>query len=181
VNPFPMLINCGGNTYVEKNSTRTWLSDRSFMYGTPYNYSADAIRGKITNEVYHTGRYGPIRYDIPTPVGRYEVLETTVIRNRVNIGSMGAGWNWRPATIRLEGVVTDGLISLTLSQSRPALDTTRLSGIAVNFLGSAPTMAPVVVPARAPVMAPKLVPVPPLVSKNCTIPQVSVRTMQHPE
>jgi Malectin domain len=197
VNPFPMLINCGGNTYVEQNSTRTWLSDRFFMYGTPYNFSADAIRGKITNEVYHTGRYGPIRYDIPAPVGRYEVilhfaggvnatysdisLEATVIRNRVNIGSMGAGLNWRPATIRLEGVVTDGLISLTLSQSRPALDATRLSGIAVNFLGSAPTMAPVVVPARAPVMAPNLVPVPPLVSKNCTIPQVSVRTMQHPE
>jgi hypothetical protein len=115
VNPFPMFINCGGNTYVEKNSTRTWLSDRSFMYGTPYNYSADAIRGKITNEVYHTGRYGPIRYDIPAPVGRYEVilhfaggvnatysdisLEATFIRNRVNIGSMGAGLNWRPATM----------------------------------------------------------------------------------
>jgi Malectin domain len=201
INPFPILINCGGSQFTERNSTRTWISDRHFINGNVYDYTTAANK-KLSNQVYYTGRYGAFRYEIPVPVGRYEVtlhfaetslsgvgtrifnvvVEDIVSYRNVDLVKIGGGFNFKPITMKSDITVTDGLLSVVLTFASPARNSPTISGIEIN-LSKQPTNAPIVAPptrspSRAPIFVPIGSPVPvsaplSMMPRNCSIPRVS--------
>ena len=201
INPFPILINCGGGEYIEKNGTKTrnWISDRSFINGNVYNNSKDVKTLAIANKMYHTGRYGAFRYEVPVPVGRYEVtlhfaetsltgigtrlfdvvIEDAVTYKNVDVVKMGNGASYKPISIISRINVTDGLLTVVLAFSSPAKNSPMLSGVEINLIQAGPIMAPTNTPIRAPVLAPTKFPSvlsgPTVETRNCTIPRVSFR------
>jgi uncharacterized protein YuzE len=196
INPFPILINCGGDNFVERNGTsiRNWVSDRSFINGNVYNNSRDIKTLAIANRIYHTGRHGAFRYEVPVPIGSYSVtlhfaetglsgigtrlfnvvIEDTVTHNNVDVVRMGNGTNFRPVMITSRVNVTDGLLTVVFAFSSPARNSPMISGIEINVIDNGPVVAPTGTPIRAPVLMPTKAPSQVTVPlKNCSIPRVS--------
>ena len=67
-----------GTDYVETTiagRTRTWLADQYFVGG--YEGSADpnqVIANTNHPQIYRTDRFGSFKYEIPLPVGNYEII-----------------------------------------------------------------------------------------------------------
>jgi Malectin domain len=68
-----ILINCGGSRY---NSTdgRQWSADRYASGGLTYVGSSSNIIGTDDDRIYWSERYGTFTYNIPVPLGNYEVV-----------------------------------------------------------------------------------------------------------
>ena len=200
IDPFPILINCGGGAYIETNGTKTrnWISDRNFINGNVYDSSKNPKTLAISNKIYHSERNGPMRYEVPVPIGRYEVIlhfaetfltgigarlfniviEDDVTYKNVDVVKMGNGANFKPVTLTSQVNVTDGLLTVVLAPSSPARNSPMISGIEINLIQSGPIEAPTRSPIRAPALSPINVPTvssgpTSTTPKNCTIPRVS--------
>jgi hypothetical protein len=69
-----LLINCGGKEYVEYTGERTWLADRYYTGGQVFIDGSEPIADTLDDAVYMSERWGTFQYEIPLPVGNYEVL-----------------------------------------------------------------------------------------------------------
>jgi hypothetical protein len=202
--PFPLLINCGGNNYVESDTGKAWLSDRFFIGGLTYDRAGTYnIQQRVPNEMYRTGRFGPFRYEITAPVGVYDVtlhfaetslsgngtrvfnvsLEDIVTYPELDIVARGGGVNFIPIVLQSQVIVTDGLLSIAFANLIPDRKNPIVSGIEIRYVGAitpSPNIVPTGSPSRAPVLVPIRPPVPistPL-TRNCTIPRVRVHWTQ---
>jgi Malectin domain len=200
INPFPILINCGGSEYIETDgiSTRTWIPDRNFINGDVYDGSKNSKTLAIKNKMYHSGRSGAFRYEIPVAIGRYEVtlhfaelylsgigarlfdvvIEDAVTFKNVDVVKLNNGVNFMPATMITLVNVTDGLLTVALALASPAKNIPIISGIEINLIENGPIMVPTSSPIRAPVLVPIKAPITSsgptvTVPNNCTIPRVS--------
>jgi Malectin domain len=70
----PILINCGSTVNYTDSVGRTWLSDRFYTGGFPYDTNTD-VSNTIDDVIYRSERYGHSSYSIPVPAdGVYTVL-----------------------------------------------------------------------------------------------------------
>ena len=150
--PFSVRINCGGSSFVEAVGGRTWSDDQYFTGGSPYTDGSYPIQNSLDANLYQTERYGEFRYDIPVPTnGNYEVIlhfaelywggigervfnvnvEGTAIFDNVDIVALGNGKKLQAVTLESLVTVTDGLVSIQLSNSNPRIDNPKLSGIEI--------------------------------------------------
>jgi hypothetical protein len=149
---FSLLINCGGNNFVEAVGGRTWTADQYFIGGNPYTDGTNTIANTLDNNLYQTERYGEFRYEIPVPAnGSYEVtlhfaelywqgigerlfnvdIESTAEFKNVDIVALGEGKRLQAVTLGSIITVNDGFISIELSNSVPRVDNPKLSGIEI--------------------------------------------------
>ena len=67
-----------GPEYVETTiagKTRTWLSDRYFIGGFDGPGDPNQVIANTNHpQIYRTERYGAFQYEIPLPVGNYEII-----------------------------------------------------------------------------------------------------------
>jgi Malectin domain len=68
-----ILINCGGSRY---NGTdgRRWSADRYASGGATFAGPASSIDDTDDDRIYWSERYGTFTYNIPVPLGNYEVI-----------------------------------------------------------------------------------------------------------
>ena len=198
IDRFPILINCGGGDSYNETSTRNWVSDRNFINGNLYDTSKDSRTLAIANKIYHTGRHGASRYEIPVPIGKYNVtlhfaetsltginarlfdivMEDAVRFKNVDVVKLGGGVGFRPVTLTTQVDAIDGLLSVAFVFASPAKNSPMISGIEVNVVQNglvpAPTSSPVRAPVFMPIQAPTVSSGPTAtVQKNCSIPRVS--------
>ena len=149
---FSLLINCGGNNFVETVGGRTWTADQYFIGGNPYTDGSNTIANTLDFNLYQTERYGEFRYEIPVPVdGSYDVtlhfaelywegigqrlfnidIEKTAIFENVDIVALGNGERLQAVTVGSIITVSDGFITIQLSNSVPQMDNPKLSGIEI--------------------------------------------------
>jgi hypothetical protein len=144
-----ILINCGGNNFIEKASRRIWGADQYFVGGNPYTETTISFVNNGVNEttldfdLYQTERNGEFVYNIPVPSrGVYTVILhllefqytergqrqfTIDIENdvqqrydNVDIVALGNGTAFQPITLVSSNiVVVDGFITIQLSHSVP--------------------------------------------------------------
>jgi Malectin domain len=68
----PILINCGGGAYTDKRR-RVWMADKFNEGGMLFSTNKD-ILGTEDDELYQYHRWGQLTYNVPVPVGTYEVI-----------------------------------------------------------------------------------------------------------
>lgn len=67
-----VLAGYSGPKYID-SSGRTWLPDRWSTGGRPFSQPDRRILRTLDQKLYHSGRMGDFRYDIPLPPGVYEL------------------------------------------------------------------------------------------------------------
>lgn len=150
----PVLINCGGFSYVDQKA-RLWVADddEAIFSGGTTNYLVDPeILGTPDTTLYRSERIGTsFAYDIPVPEGNYEIIlhfcelddtanattrvfdvavEDTPVFTDVDIFELvGARFAMTLETVK---IITDGSLSIAFSaQSGVA----QISAIEVNQVG----------------------------------------------
>jgi Malectin domain len=68
----PILINCGGGMYTDKQG-RAWMSDNYGDGGKLFSTERD-ILGTEDDYLYQNHCWGQLTYHVPAPVGTYEVV-----------------------------------------------------------------------------------------------------------
>jgi Malectin domain len=68
-----ILINCGGLSYTDTQG-RQWSRDQYFQGGSTYANTAVDIKDTEDDRIYWSERYGTFTYNIPVPLGNYEVV-----------------------------------------------------------------------------------------------------------
>jgi hypothetical protein len=68
-----ILINCGGISYTDTQG-RIWSRDQYFQGGSTYANTATNIIDTEDDRIYWSERYGTFTYNIPVPLGNYEVV-----------------------------------------------------------------------------------------------------------
>jgi Malectin domain len=68
----PILINCGGGAYTDKRR-RVWMADKYNEGGMLFSTNKDII-GTEDDELYQYHRWGQLTYNVPVPLGTYEVI-----------------------------------------------------------------------------------------------------------
>jgi outer membrane biosynthesis protein TonB len=66
-----IYINCGGNQFI--GTTATWSADKFFTGGGTYADGTNAITPTLDDGMYQSERNGDFSYEIPVPVGVYNV------------------------------------------------------------------------------------------------------------
>ena len=152
--PFNLLINCGGNGFLDSSGVRRWISDQYFIGGNTYADGTFNIGGTADDILYQTERNGEFKYEIPAPTGSYEVvlhfvelywqevgqrkfnikIEGQLVFENVDIVAIAGGKRFEAFTLESPVIVTDGFVSIEISDSVPAKDRPKLSGIEINFL-----------------------------------------------
>ena len=149
---FSLLINCGGNSFIEAVGGRSWTADEYFIGGNPYTDGSNTIANSLDYNLYQTERYGEFQYEIPVPAdGSYEVIlhfaelywngigerlfnieiENTANFENVDIVALGKGEYLQAVTLESIISVADGFISIKLSNAVPRMDNPKLSGIEI--------------------------------------------------
>jgi hypothetical protein len=149
---YSMLINCGGNSFVEAIGGRRWNADQYFIGGNSYIDGSNPINQTLDYSLYQTERYGEFKYEIPVPVaGSYNVIlhfaelywtdigqrlfnidiESTATFENFDIVAYGNGQRLQAITLESLVTVDDGYVSIQLSNSVPRMDNPKLSGIEI--------------------------------------------------
>jgi Malectin domain len=68
-----ILINCGGLSFTDTQG-RQWSRDQYFQGGSTYANTATDIKDTEDDRIYWSERYGTFTYNIPVPLGNYEVV-----------------------------------------------------------------------------------------------------------
>ena len=149
-----ILINCGGDAYVESSGVRTWVADRYFIGGSTYSDGSNTVAQTEDDWLYQSERNGEFRYEIPVPVGSYEVVlhftelywqgvgqrlfdilvEDTISFKNVDMVKLGGGSRLQAFTLETPVTVIDGFVSIAFSNSNPKIDNPSVAAIEVNFL-----------------------------------------------
>ena len=152
--PFKKLINCGGVGFVDNSGSRQWEDDKHFIGGSTFSDGSNDVNGTKDQSLYQTERNGEFTYEIPVPVGSYEVIlhfaelywqgtgqrlfnidiEGATAFTNVDIVALGGGKRLQAFTLEAPTIVTDGFVSLAFKDSNPKIDAPKLSGIEINFL-----------------------------------------------
>jgi len=151
-----ILINAGGDSHVDILG-RTWLADSDFTGGSTYSDGTLNIIG-IQDEddyIYQTGRCcGSFSYEIPVPANYYEIIlhfaeinfqeegkrlfditvEGDKVFSNVDIVQIGGGQYLKALILEAPAMVTDGAVSILLTESVPAVNAPILSGIEINLV-----------------------------------------------
>ena len=67
-------LQSSGGAYLENSGTRTWAADNFFTGGNVYSDSSKAIVNTLDDPLYQSERSGVASYEIPVPVGSYEII-----------------------------------------------------------------------------------------------------------
>ena len=149
-----ILINCGGDEFVESSGVRTWIADQYFIGGSTYSDGSNNVNQTIDDRLYQSERNGEFRYEIPVPVGSYEVVlhftelywqgigqrlfdvvvEDTVSFKNVDMVKLGGGTRLQAFTLEAPATIIDGFVSIVFSSANPKMDSPSISAIEVNFL-----------------------------------------------
>ena len=157
--PAAILINCGGNNFIEAaaamNRGRRWSADQYFTGGNPFTNGTVTIHNTMHQDLYQTERNGEFVYNVPVPVvGNYTVrlhfvefqwtkvgqrqftidMEQSVTLHNVDIVALGNGTAFQAVTLERNNImVDDGFLTIQLSNAIPPIDTPKLSGIEILF------------------------------------------------
>jgi Malectin domain/IPT/TIG domain len=149
-----ILINSGGDDFVESSGVRTFGADRYFIGGSTYADGSNGINQTVDDRLYQSERNGEFRYEIPLPVGSYELVmhfaelywqgigqrvfnimvEDTMSFANVDLVKLGGGSRLEAFTLDMPVTVTDGFLSIAFSSVNPKKDSPKVSAIEVNFL-----------------------------------------------
>ena len=152
--PFQKLINCGGVGFVDNSGSKQWEDDQHFIGGNTYADGSNDVSGTKDQALYQTERNGEFTYEIPVPVGSYEIvlhfaelywqgtgqrlfnieIEGVTAFTNVDIVALGGGKRLQAFTLEAPTIVSDGFVSLAFKDSNPKIDAPKLSGIEINFL-----------------------------------------------
>jgi hypothetical protein len=152
--PFNLLINCGGEGFLESSGVRQWVADQYFIGGSTYADGSNDILDTLDDTLYQSERNGEYKYEIPVPTGSYEIvlhfaelywqgigqrlfdisLEDNVVFKNVDIVALGGGQRLHAFTLETVAIISDGFVSLEFEYSNPRVDMPKLSGIEINFL-----------------------------------------------
>ena len=69
-----LFVGSAGGVYLENAGVRTWAADRYFTGGFLYGDSLKAIANTLDDTIYQTERSGLFSYEIPVPLGSYEII-----------------------------------------------------------------------------------------------------------
>ena len=61
-----------GGAYLESSGLRTWQADAYFFGGSTFNVTTP-IENTVDDTIYQSIRIGTFSYNIPVPVGVYEI------------------------------------------------------------------------------------------------------------
>ena len=67
-------LQSSGDAYLENSGTRTWAADNFFTGGNGYSDSSKAISNTLDDLIYQSERWGAASYEIPVPIGSYEIV-----------------------------------------------------------------------------------------------------------
>jgi hypothetical protein len=151
--PVEILINCGGSSFDELYTDRTWEADQYYIGGMSYNDGSTKILNTVDDPLYQTERYGEFRYEIPVPMnGQYTIVLhfAELFWNKVgqrlfniyieknfrilnyDILSRSGMTKYKATTFKLENVtISDQFVSIALSNADPQVDHPKLSGIEI--------------------------------------------------
>lgn len=68
-----VYINCGGQEYLSNDGLITWQADNYFTGGGVYVDGTNDITPTADDAMFHSERHGTFTYEIPVPVGNYEI------------------------------------------------------------------------------------------------------------
>jgi hypothetical protein len=68
------LFVLSGSEYVEISGERTWAADKYYTGGGSFGDGTKFINNTLDPSIYQTERYGECFYEIPVPIGTYEIL-----------------------------------------------------------------------------------------------------------
>jgi glucose/arabinose dehydrogenase len=150
----PLLINVGGPDIVDVQGRR-WKKDRYFRGGVAYTDGRLNVRGTQDHFLYQSERNGIFQYEIPVPVGNYEVtlhfaeifftsvgqrvfdikVEGSNFFTSVDLVKLGGGKPWTAITLERAQVVSDGFLSMSFLETVPKKDNPSLAGIEIKLVG----------------------------------------------
>ncbi len=153
VRPVEILINCGGSSFDELYSERTWGEDKYFIGGLPYSDGSSSIMNTVDDQLYQTERYGEFQYEIPVPKnGLYTIilhfaeLHWTRVGERLfnihiendihmmdfDILARTNNNKYQSLTFKWSNVtIVDQFVTIALTNANPQVNHPKLSGIEV--------------------------------------------------
>jgi Malectin domain/Annexin len=151
--PFCLLIDCGGDGFLETVGGRQWIADQYFSGGVTFADRTKPVHGTSNDQLYQCLRFGAFQYEIPLPHnGEYEVIlhfaeifwegvgqrrfrvqvENLKTTEDMDLVQLGGGQRCQALTKTFHVTVTRGFLEITLAESVPKVDYPLLCGIEIH-------------------------------------------------